>query len=123
MLLVDANIVLRYILDDHPKLSARAVEILEQHEAFLPPEVVCEVVYVLQKVYSVPRDQIQAKLCILLDERLITVEKTEVLRQALAVYCAKNLDIVDALLWAYHHVEHRQVITFDEKLSKLLETE
>ena len=123
MVLVDANIVLRYILNDHPDLSARAAEVLEQHEALLPPEVVCEVVYVLQKVYNVPRKQIQAKLCALLDDRLISVEKTEVLRQALSVYCVRNLDIVDALLWAYHNVEHHQVMTFDEKLSKLLETE
>ncbi len=123
MLLVDANIVLRYILDDHPELSTRAAEILEQYEALLPPEVVCEIVYVLQKVYSVPRKEIQAKLCALLDDRLISVEKTESLRQALSVYCTKNLDIVNALLWAYHNVEHHQVMTFDEKLSKLLEME
>lgn len=123
MLLVDANIVLRYILDDHPALSTRAAEILEQYEALLPLEVVCEVVYVLQKVYSVPRKEIQAKLCALLDDRLISVEKTESLRQALSVYCTKNLDIVNALLWAYHNVEHHQVMTFDEKLSKLLEME
>jgi len=123
MMLVDANIVLRYILNDHPELSARAAEILEQYAALLPLEVVCEVVYVLQKVYSVPRKQIQAKLCALLDGDLIIVEKTEVLRQALSVYCTRNLDIVDALLWAYHNVEHHQVMTFDGKLSKLLETE
>jgi predicted nucleic-acid-binding protein len=123
MLLVDANIVLRYILNDHPELSERAAEVLEQNEAFLPAEVVCEVVYVLQKVYSVPRKQIQARLCALLDEHLITVERTEVLRQALVVYCTKNLDIVDALLWAYHNVDHYQVVTFDAQLSKLLETE
>lgn len=123
MLLVDANIVLRYLLNDHPELSARAAELLEQNDAFLPPEVVCEVVYVLQKVYSVPRKQIQAKLCALLDDRLISVEKADVIRQALSVYCDRNLDIVDALLWAYHSVEYHQVVTFDDKLSKLLETE
>jgi predicted nucleic-acid-binding protein len=98
-------------------------KILEEHEAFLPSEVVCEVVYVLQKVYGVPREQIRAKLCALLDEDLITVEKADVLQQALGVYCTRNLDIVDALLWAYHNVDHHQVVTFDEKLSKLLEME
>jgi predicted nucleic acid-binding protein len=30
MSLVDANVVLRYLLDDHAELSARAAEILEQ---------------------------------------------------------------------------------------------
>lgn len=30
MSLVDANVVLRYLLDDHAELSVRAAEILEQ---------------------------------------------------------------------------------------------
>jgi predicted nucleic acid-binding protein len=29
--IVDANIILRYVLDDHAKLSPKAAEILEQH--------------------------------------------------------------------------------------------
>lgn len=48
MSLVDANVVLRYLLDDHEELSARAAEILENHSVTLPMEVGCEVVYVLQ---------------------------------------------------------------------------
>ena len=50
MSIVDANIILRYLLDDHTELSPRAAEILEQETPILPIEVACEVVYVLQKV-------------------------------------------------------------------------
>ena len=50
MSIVDANVVLRYLLDDHPDLSAKAADILEQNTVTLPIEVACEVVYVLQKV-------------------------------------------------------------------------
>jgi len=50
MSVVDANVVLRYVLDDHAELSPRAAEILEQQTAILLMEVACEVVYVLQKV-------------------------------------------------------------------------
>jgi len=53
MVIVDANIVLRYLLDDHPVLSPKAADILEQHSVTLPIEAACEVVYVLQKVYKV----------------------------------------------------------------------
>jgi predicted nucleic acid-binding protein len=48
---VDANIILRYLLDDHEELSPKAEEILEQKTVTLPIEVACEVVYVLQKVW------------------------------------------------------------------------
>ena len=121
MSLVDANVVLRYILDDHPELSSRAAEIIESHETVLPMEIACEVVYVLQKVYQVPKEQIQAKLYGLLNEHLVLVEKPEVLKQALSIYWLKNLDFVDALLWAYHVVNQQRVFTFDNQLLKCLE--
>lgn len=38
--------------------------------------------------------------------------------KALDCYHTTTLDIVDALLWAYHIVEHHEVLTFDEKLRK-----
>jgi predicted nucleic acid-binding protein len=44
MVIVDANIVLRYLLDDHPELSPKAADILEQHSVTLPIEAACEVV-------------------------------------------------------------------------------
>ena len=59
MSLVDANVVLRYLLDDHADLSAKAAEMIERQSATLPMEVACEVVYVLQKVYAVERKEIQ----------------------------------------------------------------
>ena len=38
MSLVDANVVLRYLLDDHAELSAKATEIIEQQAVTLPME-------------------------------------------------------------------------------------
>jgi predicted nucleic-acid-binding protein len=61
MKIVDTNIVVRYVLNDHPDLSSRAAEILEHQQVLLPAEVICEVVYVLQKVYHVTREDIQTK--------------------------------------------------------------
>ena len=53
MSVVDANVVLRYLLDDHTELSQKAADMLGQQNVTLPLEVACEVVYVLQKVYAV----------------------------------------------------------------------
>ena len=121
MALVDANIVLRYVLNDHPQLSQQAADILERQMVIVPMEVVCEVVFVLQKVYRVSRDEIRKKLCDLLDESLLSVEKPDVLRQALQAYATSSLDMVDTLLLAYAVVEQRQVLTFDEQLRKYLQ--
>lgn len=75
MSLVDANVIWRYLLDDHATLSAQAAEIIEQNTVTLPVEVACEVVYVLQKVYQVARPEIQQHLKTLLDEQLIQTQQ------------------------------------------------
>jgi len=121
MSVVDANIVLRYVLDDHAELSPKAADILEQYAVTLPVEAACEVVYVLQKVYAVERKDIQQQLSNLLNECLVDMEKPAVFLKALECYGTSTFDFVDTLLWAYHAVEHQEVFTFDEKLHKLIQ--
>ncbi len=55
MKIADANIVLRYLLNDKEGLVEKATDILEKKEVFIPNEVIAEVVYVLEKVYNVRR--------------------------------------------------------------------
>jgi len=54
MEIVDANVVLRYLLSDNIRFFKKSKQILETHNVFLPFEVTAEVVYVLEKVYEVP---------------------------------------------------------------------
>lgn len=121
MQIVDANIILRYLLDDHEELSPKAADILEQQEVTLPIEVACEVVYVLQKVYAIDRGEIQQQLSGLLDEKLVNMERPAVFLQALKYYSTNALDFVDGLLWAYHTVEAAEIFTFDNKLNKRIQ--
>lgn len=123
MSIVDANIILRYVLDDHAELSLRAAEILEQQQqtVTLTLEVACEVVYVLQKVYVVEREDIRQQLSNLLRDELVSMEKASVFLAALEQYTTSTLDFVDSLLWAYHVVEQQEVYTFDNKLNKLIQ--
>ncbi len=120
MSVVDANIILRYVLDDHPELSAKAAEILEQYAVTLPMEAACEVVYVLQKVYAVGREDIQQQLRQLLEENLVTMDRPAVFLKALECYSTTTFDFVDTLLWAYHAVEQQEIFTFDDKLLKYI---
>lgn len=121
MAIVDANVVLRYLLDDHPELSTKAAEILEQHTVTLPIEVACEVVYVLQKVYHIERHQIKRFLTELIDEKLIIIDKTDIFMKGLEYYSTTTLDWVDALLLAYQVVKQEEVFTFDDKLCKYIQ--
>lgn len=121
MSLVDANVVLRYLLDDHAELSAEAAAILEQQTVILPIEAACEVVYVLQKVYAVNRAEIRQLLTGLLNEALVTMDKPEIFLKALEYYSASTLDFVDTLLCAYHTVEQQEIFTFDNKLNQFIQ--
>lgn len=55
MNIVDANIILRYLLQDAVQFLDQARDKIENHNIFIPNEVIAEVVYVLEKVYKVER--------------------------------------------------------------------
>ncbi|WP_255211310.1 hypothetical protein [Geobacillus zalihae] len=46
MKIIDANIILRYLLNDHDDLSAKAATIIENNKVLLLKEVVVEVIYI-----------------------------------------------------------------------------
>ena len=120
MTIVDANIILRYVLDDQEELSTKAAQILENNQVTLPIAVACEVVFVLQKVYEVERDKIQEVLKGLVEEELVFLEKPELLLKVLDCYRETRFDFVDCLLWAYSQVDSEIVFTFDKKLDKYI---
>jgi len=63
MRIVDANVILRYILGDHAELSARSRIVIDENTIVVPIEVLSEVVYVLSSVYKVERQDICTELC------------------------------------------------------------
>lgn len=121
MKIIDANIILRYLLNDHDELSAKAATIIEDNEVLLPNEVIAEVVYVLEKVYNVKNEEICDTLLALFKYKNFTVDDFEVLKEALLLFSRRRIDFVDTLLYAYNKVKGYQVFTFDKKLKKLLE--
>ena len=115
--LVDANVVLRYMLhDDEDQFSAAEQTIRDG--AYLLPEVLAEIVYVLQGVYCVPRAELASQLQLLVDE--MQAEHPEVLKSALELFGSSKLDFVDCLLATYNNHLGDKVASFDRKLNRLL---
>ena len=52
MLYIDANVILRYVLDDHAELSPKAKRLIDENIVETPVEVLCEVVFVLSRTYG-----------------------------------------------------------------------
>ncbi len=120
MRFVDANVILRYLLDDDPQFAEKAAIILEQGQVHVPFEVMAEVVYVMQGIYKVPRQEISTVLAQFILLPNLTTNNKPVLKDALDLYSDKGLDFVDALLCGYSRMEGVQVETFDRKLKQII---
>lgn len=121
MEIVDANVVLRYLLKDHKTFYPKSKQIIEKKEVYIPTEVVAEIVYVFEKVYKVPRAKISDALLELFTYPNISTQDNPALNESLKIYKAENIDFVDALLVSYNHVNDDVVYSFDKKVKKLCE--
>lgn len=117
MQLIDANVILRYLLNDHPEMSKKAKEIVE-NGAYTKPEIVAEVVYVLKCVYHATKEEINVYIKTML--RSIHCTDSAAIEFAINLYSHISLDFVDCLLIAYHSLYNESVFTFDKKVNKLL---
>ena len=68
MRLIDANVILRYLLNDHEEMSMKAKNLIASGTAYTKPEVIAEVVYVLKGVYTIERKEIRSFLYTLLKD-------------------------------------------------------
>jgi predicted nucleic-acid-binding protein len=124
MTLPDTNVVLRYLLNDEPELSAKARIYWEgvkegSTRASLTEGVLMECVYVLQRFYKVPRDAIAATLSALLAYKGLDTSNLNLFRASLDAYSHTKLDFVDCILFARAKAGEGKVISFDERLNAL----
>mgnify|MGYP000780457529 FL=1 len=118
MVVLEANVILRYLLNDNEAMAKEAENVIKTEVTMVPIEVIAEVVYVLKGVYSVDRVKIRDALMEFLSE--VTVAEKEVIQIGLEAYVENNLDFVDCILYAYSCVKKYDIKTFDKKLNKLL---
>lgn len=114
MIYVDANIFLRYILNDNQEMANFAENLLNNGNAFIYPEVLAEMVYVLTKVYNIERNEVCEKLTQLLD--FVETTDKDVMKLALKNFSEIKLDFVDCILLAQNKIHNFEIATFDKKL-------
>ncbi len=121
--LIDANVILRYLLRDNEDLYAKAEEVFNdvmegKAKILILESVIAEVVYVLQRIYNVSRKEISEILKELIELRGVKVHNKGQMLKALEIFSEKKLDFVDCILCAYGN--ENKVITFDKGLKKCL---
>lgn len=117
MVLIDANVILRYLLRDMEEKYVVACHIID-NGCCTTTEVLAEVVYVLSKVYKVQRTDTAIALFSLLKK--VQVEKGIAVLFAINLFKNTTLDFVDCLLIAYNNVLGQTIVSFDKKLNSHL---
>ena len=125
-IVVDANVLLRFLLDDPRPLADRAAAIIEAAERLdvdliVTPLTVAEVVYVLGSVYGWSRADIAARLLELLEVPSLTILEEDVVRQALEWYRdVSRVHFADAYVAATALGRgHGAVATFDREMRRV----
>ena len=121
--LIDTNVVLRYLLGDHPEFSPKAEAFMFDvskgvKKAEILNVVIVECIYVMEKYYEIPKTEIVEKLSGILNfSGIVNPDRSEIL-EALLKYENSNIDIVDCILAASSSPE-KVVISFDKDMKKL----
>jgi predicted nucleic-acid-binding protein len=84
-------------------------------------EVMAEVIYVLEKVYTMPRSEISEGIKVFIEVPNVETETKEVVLLALETYANMKIDFVDCLLYGFKAVCGNDIFTFDKKLNLLIE--
>jgi predicted nucleic-acid-binding protein len=117
VVILDANAILRYILDDIPEQADQVEGIIQTTAVKALPEVIAEVVYVMTKSYNINCAETSEYVCSFLDDVNC---KYDLLVNAVKLFGTANIDFVDCLLYEHSKQSDCKIFTFDKKLLKLI---
>jgi len=120
MVFIDANAILRYILCDNAEMANKVCELVAKTKVAVRYEVLAEVVYVMNKVYSMQRAEIADYIKTFLRLPNVETEAKEALSLALETYAEVNMDFVDCVLYGFRAVYGHEVFTFDNQLNSMI---
>ncbi len=122
-LLIDTNIIIRYLAGDHAEFLAKSTALFEQVEGgdthiIILDSVVMEAFFVLTKFYQLPKAEVIDDLkTILAFAGVINDDKLQII-ETLNLVLYKNIDFMDALLCVKSKLYGLELFSFDERLNK-----
>ena len=120
--LIDANVIIRFLIGDNKEHLEKAVKIFTQIEqksieVEILPSVLMEVYFVLTKFYKIDRKDVIKDLKQILALRGVVGDKA-LLIEALNIVDNRNIDFVDALICAKSNLYGYKKIGLNKDLKK-----
>jgi predicted nucleic-acid-binding protein len=121
--LVDTNLIVRYLVQDHEKFAkaaGRLFDACDRGEVLIVvlPAVLAECVFVLESFYEHPRGAIVAALGRLVSSPGVEINRLAVHLDALDRYRKTKVHFVDCMIAATATAEDVPVATFDQDFRK-----
>lgn len=113
MLAVDTNVVVRYLVGDHPEQSERASALFREAQVWVSSTVLLETAWVLGKAYGYRPHQIAWALRLLGGLPAVTLQNTDQMARALG--WLDRMDVADAIHLA-QATGMEAFVTFDQGL-------
>ncbi len=121
MKILDANMVLRFLVRDNEEMAKKVIELLDTGHCLFTNEVAAEVVYVLGGIYKLNRADISKAMLTFLEVDGVVSTEYDVMSMGLKFFGETSFDFVDCLLIAYNLQYGYEVCTFDKKLAKYIQ--
>lgn len=119
---LDANVVLRLILNDIPEQSEKAAEYVGDTPCYLTDVVVSECVFVLEKVYKLDRRFIKDAMAIFFELETLSFNET-LIEDTFDLYISqKSLSFADCYSVTEARLNGNELLTFDRAIIKKCST-
>ena len=121
--LVDTNLIVRYLVQDHEKHGKAAARLFDACDRgdlmiVLLPTVLAESVFVLESFYEHRREDIASVLGALISSPGVEIDEPAIHFDALERYRKTKVHFVDCLIAATASAENIPVATFDQDFRK-----
>jgi len=125
MIFLDTNIILRFILKDHPIYSPKAEAIIKKIDqgkirVHVSWPTILEVVFVLQNSIKLPKKGIAEKLLPIFHLENVNLEQKGLLDTIFEYYVDKNISLTDAYnATLMQKKKVKQIFSFDSDFDKI----